>query len=350
MTKVVSITRRNSWGDEIYKLYRAWEVQKPPYKVALPFTSETTYLTSTASYGTNYSPSYGQWVIGRGSFSHAGNLAYEKIVEQFGAQATWANNLAEASGAIDMVAARAGQLTRFANKLRKGDLVGAAKVLEMPGPPKSLRGKKGRAKSFADQFLEFHFGWEPAIQDMGAAVEVLDQTDFGVLDLKGRQTEPYNDYHRFNADQWSFTKNYEEGTLSVLIGVRARVINPNAFLANRMGFVNPASVAWEAVPYSFVVDWFANVGQVIASYSDFVGVSIENSYTTTFQRGTRIYQEVSSYPPDPRWDYSKSFTSVGVFCQRVPYIQGPKLEVKPFKGFSSTRGVTAISLLVQKLR
>lgn len=349
MTKVVDITRRNSYGDEIYKLWRVWEVQKPPYRTALPFTSETTYLTSCTSYGTNYSPSYGQWVIGRGSFSHAANLAYEKLVSRLGEKATWANNMAEASGSLSMISSRAGQLTRFANKLRKGDIIGAAKVLEMPEPPKRLRGKKAKAKSFGDQFLEFHFGWEPAVQDIGAAVRTLDQADFGVLNIIGRQSEPYNYYNRYQADPWSFTENYEEGSLSVLMGARARISNPNAFLANQMGFVNPLSVAWEAVPYSFVVDWFTNVGQVIASYSDFVGVSIENSYTTTFQRGNRNRKEVSSYPPDPRWDYSKSFTSKGVFCQRTPSISGPVLEVKPFKGFSSTRGATAIALLLQKL-
>lgn len=40
------------------------------------------------------------------------------------------------------------------------------------------------------------------------------------------------------------------------------------YLLNAFGINRPASILWEAIPYSFVVDWFVNVGDVIGSVED----------------------------------------------------------------------------------
>jgi hypothetical protein len=39
-------------------------------------------------------------------------------------------------------------------------------------------------------------------------------------------------------------------------------------LLHALGVSKAASVIWEAIPFSFVVDWFVNVGDVIASVED----------------------------------------------------------------------------------
>lgn len=60
--------------------------------------------------------------------------------------------------------------------------------------------------------------------------------------------------------------------------VYGRVKMDRSLLFNSLGtfgLTNPASLAWELLPWSFVVDWFVNVGNVLASmdntlfYSDF---------------------------------------------------------------------------------
>lgn len=345
MTKISDSYLLDSFGSVIWRKHRQWEVQRKPYKAALDFSFyEESRTSATASSG-DYSPAEGQWNCGQFDYSNVRNAAYSDLTNQLGATATWANNLLEARGSLSMVAGRVMQLTRFSNKLRKGDIFGAARELKTP-VPKNV--KSGKAKSFADQWLEYHFGWEPMVQDVGAAMNVMQSEDFGGKKLFAHASAPYRE-NTYYSNSGGYTRNEESGTLFVRMGAYARVSNPNAFLANRMGFVNPLSVAWEAVPFSFVFDWFANVGQILSSFSDFVGVDITFPYTTTFQRGGRNY--ITVIYPQP-WDpagLTRSFSSTCARCGRQPNISGPVLKVKPFKGFSCSRGATAISLLLQSM-
>jgi hypothetical protein len=100
------------------------------------------------------------------------------------------------------------------------------------------------------------------------------------------------------------------------------------------------------VPFSFVADWFGNVGQVLASMTDFVGLSVKNPYNTTFQQGDRHYENTTS----GQFGRTSTFHSTVAYCVRGKLLAGPVLKLKPFKGFSVIRAATAISLLVQTLK
>jgi hypothetical protein len=41
-------------------------------------------------------------------------------------------------------------------------------------------------------------------------------------------------------------------------------------LANDLAFIDPLTTLWEIVPYSFIVDWFVNIGDLVKAYSPFV--------------------------------------------------------------------------------
>ncbi len=342
-----------------------WTTQRPPFVSTQAFTylkSETTsFSTSLPDYdpagnivGGSY-PLFADYQTADVAVTQ--NKAYAKMVNSLGDQSQWANNLIEARDSIGMIVGRAGQLLSFARKLRKGDFSGAAKSLGQPKPSKKKLDRLDKAKSIGDQWLEYHFGWVPAIQDIGNSVKTLNKTDFGSRKIRVTSTsrrEWNNRNENLSGIHPQIRLKHSSATCSVRSQFTSRVTNPNAFLANQMGFVNPLSVAWEAVPYSFVVDWFSNVGQVLSAMTDFVGVDVTNPCTTVCHVVDATDNFVGYYASRDSGVltypiYSSTQSTKYVFLSRNGSLLGPTLTVKPFKGFSIQRGATAISLLLQHL-
>lgn len=123
-----------------------------------------------------------------------------------------------------------------------------------------------------------------------------------------------------------------------------RVTNPNFALANQLGLINPGTVAWEIVPFSFLVDWFIPVGAWLNSFTDILGYDVLYPFTTTTREVTAI---TSSIPDPPYLTWSRE-TSSGFWFARTLGLPAYKLVRPPFKGFSVARAATAIALLVQQ--
>jgi hypothetical protein len=337
-------------GTLILSMDRTWDTQPKPYKQPLEFRLTKAYLVGFSGYD-SCGPGYSAVYVGDGT--HAYNSAYGSMKQQLGDPSTWANNLLEADQALGMMASRLGQLGQFTKSLGKGNFASAAKALKMAAAPPGVSKKK----SFSDNFLEYHFGWSPMCNDIGSAMNTLQKTDFGGRYVRARGSDTVNDstetrQHSNGAKTWALE--YNRTTWRAQLGAHIRVSNPNAYLANQMGFVNPLSVAWEAVPYSFVVDWFANVGDVLSSFSDFVGLEVLSSYNTVSSEGSTIlssgYEADQDRPDLAVFNFARSSSSIIFDVNRSKGIPGPSLEVLPFKGLSFTRGVTACALLLQKLR
>jgi len=126
-----------------------------------------------------------------------------------------------------------------------------------------------------------------------------------------------------------------------------KISNPNVAIANQMGFVNPLSVAWEAVPFSFVVDWFANVGQCLSAMTDFAGFSVTRSWTTDRLTMTRSYtfDQMNGTGSEYHEQYSSKYFS----HSRGSGVASPTLN-SALRPIGVIRGATAISLLVQQLK
>lgn len=332
-------------GNQTSVLVRIWNTQPKPYNAPLPLSTIVGYLVKSSGFDSpdgsnNLGPSDFR---NTDLFVHAQNQAYDKLQNAIGDKATWANNVIELSESVSTVEKRGTQLLKFANALRKGRFGDAAKALDVK-PPKSAAGMK-KLKHFGDQFLEYHLGWEPAIQDVGAALNTM-QKPLGGHKVHGQSHYKWQ-YHYRDGDANDYYKEDIDIDVTVKYSMNVTVDNPNLFLANQMGVVNPLSVAWEAVPYSFVVDWFSNVGQCLSAMTDGVGISTKNAYTTSFQTGSR-----STATGNHFWapgSTAHSDTGKSIYLTRALGIPGPTLEIKPFKGFSPVRAATAISLLLQKL-
>lgn len=290
--------------------------------------------------------------------------AYDRLKAEVGPEsAMWAVNFLEYKKSLSMATERAISFYQAFRALRRWDLPQVFDKLTIS--PSRGRKAVSRRKSLANNWLELHFGWVPLVQDIGNTIDILQQpvksrnikgsaSGSGVYDLTiPSEGQNPNAWHP-NFLTW---RSYDHLIYrqKVKMGARVVVTNPNLLLANQLGFVNPMQVIWESIPFSFVLDWFTNVGSFLSQGTDFLGLDLENPWTT------RFFQAIddSWYSTTYRWlesgvtmygGQTKAHNISIVQLSRTQGITLPSLYVKPMKMWGWERMATAISLVVQQLR
>ena len=130
-------------------------------------------------------------------------------------------------------------------------------------------------ESPADMFLEHTFGWQPLMEDIFNGFIVLTEEILGEQRIAVRVRERGLKY--FEADR-GFVSWEGESLVSAAALIRLR--NPMFWMANRLGLLNPATVVWDVIPWSFVVNWFVNVNTMLGQFTDFAGVQVTSASTT----------------------------------------------------------------------
>ena len=128
-----------------------------------------------------------------------------------------------------------------------------------------------------------------------------------------------------------------------------RITNPNSFLLNRVGLINPVQVAWQLTPLSMFVDWWLDVSTFLGSYTDQVGWSLENGQVGFKDTSKNTYVIENEYDtpennarPSRAWRFQRELIST------LPI---PPLSTRGGSGIKSiSRGTTAIAVLVGFLR
>lgn len=146
-----------------------------------------------------------------------------------------------------------------------------------------------KPKDAASIHLEVVFGWMPLVQDIhAAATSVIQAADtYKWIKASAGSTQEFSKLKVSLVETASIVAAFN---LRHSRGAEVVVKNPNVWLAERAGLLNPASVAWDLVPWSFVVNMFLNTGQLVNSLTDFAGLSILNGYTTQKVRGFATFK------------------------------------------------------------
>jgi len=186
--------------------------------------------------------------------------------------------------------------------------------------PRITRGKSRldtARKSAAGGFLNYSFGWSPLLDDIqklhGIWETVGARLDF-LRSTRGRRTRLHSYHPNVVSIPAIRFKDYG-GQLGALLPVWLRYhrsdIRFNGFLyqdlegldeagaeyraiAGALGIMNPYKVLWEALPFSFMVDWFTRIGSFIDSLAvnPFRGVWEVSDLTYTVHSVTEfvVYQ------------------------------------------------------------
>lgn len=329
------------------KTTRTWYRQKPLTPAPLPFVVEK--LVRKAWNGDPDLASYTGWAYPNPIIDPALTYfrdsiyikAYNRLMSEVsGASAQIGADIGERKQAMNSITSHAGQLLKAARALRKGRVLDFCKALGIR--KHTVRSAASNAGSL---WLEYSYGWKPLVEDMHNAVNVL-QRPFPDKVVRGRATGKHHVLYKYDVPPpyWSHEVTTHDWVIKCHLQLRISVDNWVAWYANDLGLTNPAAIAWELVPFSFVVDWFLPIGKYLQSLTDFVGLNRQDPFTTWYSVLDRDYQFNNVWGNSARrWDRR-------VNVQRTVTLPSPPNLHSRFTGFYSARGANAIALLTSTLR
>jgi hypothetical protein len=272
------------------------------------------------------------------------NKARERFVNSLGdASSFGATITAEGRETYSMVVGGIVRMAQAARHVKRLELQKAANLLGVPLFERTRKVRVGKrktvlrqemkwpttnywkSKTAANAWLFYSYGVAPLAADIHNGLDVLTRPlpDKRFRGSAKGSAQAFIPNPPYTAD--SFTGQY-----SVQISANVRVVNPNLWLANQLGLVNPAQWINEAVPFSFVLDWVSNWSQVISQMTDFSGLEVTRPITTTVYKHTDANRLGSK--------------SIDLFSRSLD-IPEAKLQFA-YERFGWQRGLNAISLLV----
>ena len=146
-----------------------------------------------------------------------------------------------------------------------------------------------RLGAIPNAWLELCYGWQPLLADVKGTFDVLKARDKDAdtdrVTVKG---------FRHDVTDVVITSNVSiagaanplcrvqyRGNVGVFVRLDYCMVNPALHEIQQLGLVNPVELAWNLIPYSFVVDWFLPVGNYLQAWTadlgyQFLGGSISH--------------------------------------------------------------------------
>lgn len=122
--------------------------------------------------------------------------------------------------------------------------------------------KRSKIKTLSNAWLQFQYGWRPIVNDIFTTTEMLLDRGVGGFVRRVTAKSAQEDKTFFRAGSSPIvnmsSERYTIGAKCSIIG--EFVTPPMGYNAASFTSLNPVSIAWEILPYSFVVDWLLDVG------------------------------------------------------------------------------------------
>lgn len=275
--------------------------------------------------------------------SQALSLFYSRVKDQ---SVNLAQCMVERKQTINMFADVVSRIAKTLTAAKHGNISGALGHL--------LAAKNG-PKQVANDFLALQFGLRPLLSDLDGIAKALAEGVKSVYDIKASRHEKVSPQLLFsdscNRGPRLVSKIYTEGDVTVTYHATISAELPHLRALSQLGFGNLASLAWEVIPYSFIVDWVLPVGGYINAMDAFSGLSVLHVHRTVYFNETvtceRIYGGLDQNWYD--WENATAgFQVKKVVCRRTPLTTVPSLPFPDFKDpLSLTHIADALSLLAQ---
>ena len=167
-------------------------------------------------------------------------------------------NAAQGIKTVDMVVNNLGKFGRAFLKLRHGDFAGAARQLGAAPRPSKLK-----PSDVPGRWLELQYGWLPLIGDTYEAFKAFHKLSSGTRESRVSVSKRIKSRYDGSQSSFNWTGWGDEVTrMTVIYEMSESLGAPRS-----LGLMDPLSVVWEILPYSFVLDWFVPIGTYLDNLS-----------------------------------------------------------------------------------
>lgn len=257
-------------------------------------------------------------------------------------------NMAEAHKTYGTIVGNLRSIGSALLSLKRGNISQALRTLGSGriGPRRGIRPLAGR--DLSARWLETQYAFMPLISQSFEAAKALEAV-----------TRPR--VLRFSAGSRTLRKTLDFDftslcKMSMYVTYSQRVtaeLSEPLSLGRTLGLTNPAQVAWEVVPYSFVVDWFIPVGTYISAFG--IIPKLQGRFMIT-ERGALKFGPVRPAPSNaPEWkEYAKANNRMEFFRTKRTPTSSLSVPVPTFnslpRALSPKRLLNAVALIHQSLR
>lgn len=308
-------------------------------------------------FGTDGSISVSSDVVGRAEAEALAKISGRKI--SIGVA------LGESIKTTEWLARKATQLYEAYRHLRKGRFRDLYNLLMDIRGRRLKKGKKlpPEAKSFigapSSWWLQYWYAFTPLVSDvygLAALVEEgLREKDL-LFSVTRTITQPLvPPYLPLSTSHVKEFSRWESGhaTESCRVKIWVRVSTTQLASLNQLGLLNPALIAWELVPFSFVVDWILPIGVYLENLSATSGVTFHDGFRTVVVKGRYDAYVGVPAPDDPNlghWTFVSPARGSWEFyaMSRHPYDDWPTTSLYAISPWSTQRVITAIALILQR--
>lgn len=202
-------------------------------------------------------------------------------------------NLAQAMGerlqSAHLLINSANRFISFARAFRRGrfgdcyHILASSQKKPVPGFPSKNLDKSPPKDKFGQLWLEYSYGWRPLLSDIYGAAQLLAETTLKyrptrVAGTGGAADDTQKTYTTFEGAtaeaRWSVTS-------SAYAVFEFEVSNALLDTLKSTGITDPALLAWELLPYSFVLDWFVPVNNYLKQWQAGLGLDFKQGFVTT---------------------------------------------------------------------
>lgn len=196
-------------------------------------------------------------------------------------------NMAEAGKTYGLVLNNLRSLGGSLVDLKRGNVAGAFRHLGVP----ARRQKPLTARDVSGRWLEMQYGWRPLVDQAYEAGKALEAA------TKPRSLRFSASSSKTKDIDMSLSPGFYESWMRCTVRVKIIAdLYEELSLARALGLTNPLAVAWEVVPYSFVMDWFLPVGSYLSAWG--VIPSLQGRFLT-ITKGTlkgHRFKKTSPFP------------------------------------------------------